>query len=180
MIKGVAADASTPFCKLSDGQRYRIARRTKFNTNSRGADPKNRMHFFCFALADFYDAEEDKARRNTVGNAVAESHKKTCKESGYGLAEVIPINLFERGGHHHADSNECGRCSSRRNCADKCCKESGKREAYCNNNGSKTCTSARTDTGCAFYKCRCIRCSEQCADRGGCGISKQRFVQLWT
>ena len=64
------------------------------------------MDLFCLALAYLYDAVEDEACCDTVRNAVAKSHEKTCKESGNRFAEIIPVDLFKGRGHHDADSNQ--------------------------------------------------------------------------
>ena len=65
-----------------------------------GAYPENGVDLLYLALAYLNEYVEDKACGNTVGYAVAKSHKDTCEERGYSLVKVAPINILE-GGHHH-------------------------------------------------------------------------------
>ena len=58
------------------------------------------MYFLNFALANLSNAVEDEARCNTIGNAVAKSHKDAGKESRDCFLQVVPLNLL-KGGHHH-------------------------------------------------------------------------------
>ena len=61
------------------------------------------VDIFCLAFAKLDDAVEYKARRNTVGNAIAECHKHACKECGDRFVEIGPFDILESRHHHNSD-----------------------------------------------------------------------------
>lgn len=63
------------------------------------------MDFLCFASENFDNTIENEACRDTIGNAVADSHKDTCEERRNRLIQVSPLNLLEGTEHHDTNSN---------------------------------------------------------------------------
>ena len=74
----------TGYCNQSLQQRQKH----KVQYEQEGAYPENRMNLFCLLLADLYDAVEDKARRDTLGNAVAQSHHKAGEKCRNRLTQI--------------------------------------------------------------------------------------------
>ncbi len=64
------------------------------------------MDFFYLLFADFYNAVEDKAGCNSIGNTVAQSHEQAGKKCRDCLFQVVPFNFCKGGNHHTADDNQ--------------------------------------------------------------------------
>ena len=94
--------------------------KNKVQNEQCGAYPKDRIDLFDLTLADLNKDVENESCRNTVGNAIAKSHKDTCEECGNCFVEIIPIDILKRGHHHNTNDYQSGCGSSRRNGADKC------------------------------------------------------------
>ena len=172
-IEKKGSSVSCPF-DLSSDQRQK----NKVQNEHCGADPKDGVDLLCLALADLYKDVEDKACRDTVGDAVAKCHEDTCKECGDRFVEVAPINVLEGGHHHDTDHYKrgCGRCCGNR--TDEAGEECGDCKADRHDNGGKTRTSACTDACGAFYEGRGVGRAEQRANGGSGCIREERLVHL--
>ena len=93
--------------------------KNKVQNEQCGAYPKDRIDLFDLTLADLNKDVENESCRNTVGNAIAKSHKDTCEECGNCLVELAPVNILEGGRHHNTDNDKCGSCCRCGNSADK-------------------------------------------------------------
>lgn len=133
---------------------------------------------WAFAGKDLDDTVEDKTSGDTIGDAVAQRHENTGKECRNCLVQISPVNLFERGHHHDADSDQSGSCGCEGNRADKGCKKRGKSKADRDDDGSQTGASSCANAGRAFYKRGRIRSSDQSADRSSRSVREKRLIQL--
>ena len=136
------------------------------------------MDFFNLLFADFGDAIENESSRNTVGNAVAESHKHTCEEGGNGFVEIVPFDLFERGHHHDAHNDQSGSSSGKGNRADKSCQKSAEGKAHGNDHAGEAGTAACADTRGTLYESGGVAGAENSADGSCGGVSEERTVHL--
>ena len=136
------------------------------------------MNLFGLSRADLDDAVEDESRRDTIGDAVAQSHKDTGEECGDGFVQIRPVDLLERGHHHHADGNQSGSGSREGNRADKGSQESGQREADGDDDGGQARASAGSDTGSALYEGGRIGGTDQGADGCGRRVREKSLIQF--
>lgn len=123
------------------------------NEHSR-TDPEDWVDFLDFSLTDLYNDVEYKSCRNTVGNAVAKSHKDAGKECGNRFVKVVPIDILKRGHHHNTNHHQRRGGCSRGNGADERRKKRGNRETNRNNNRGQTSSSAGSNACRAFYRSR--------------------------
>jgi hypothetical protein len=54
------------------------------------------VNFINFPAANLHDAVENKARGNTVRNAITEGHKDSREECGDRLIKIAPVNILKR------------------------------------------------------------------------------------
>ena len=131
-----------------------------------------------FLLADANDAVGNKAKGNTVGNAVAQRHEQSCEERGNRFGEVLPVDFLECGGHHHAYHDQSRSGSRHGNRADKGGKERADGKADRDNNAGQAGASARADTGSALHEGGGVGRSEDRADGGSRSVRKQSLVHF--
>ena len=121
--------------------------------NEQSSDhPQDGMDLFGLALAHLDNAVGDEAHGNAVGDAVAQGHENAGEEGGDGLADVVPLDFLEGGGHHHAHQHQGRGRGGGGDSADKGGQERAEGKADGNHYAGKARAAASADASGALHK----------------------------